>query len=364
LPSVATRSREADATARRIASSIARSDYLRRSPHSAAGRRHKEWHHFVIFAPTVDVLVNFSVCNELRNDTPEGVERPRIVLLVREHGNRAHGWDGDVETFAVDDTLACGGRIDLSFRDNTLTFADGCFTIAAALQDRPIAVRLQLTPVTMPVFLPSIAMLDGPPLQWVVVPRLEASGTVTVGAREYAIVDAPAYHDHNWGYFLWGHDVAWEWGFVLPEERAVPWALTFVRLTNRARTVALEHKLLLWKQDALVRVFRERDLEVAADLEYLHAPRIFKVPRPMALVAPETAIDVPRGVLTRARAGDDWLECRCDGQDVAQVLIPSETQLGVTIFNELVAESSVHGCVEGEPVHFHGRSILEFIRVC
>ena len=341
-----------------IADAIARTDYFRRSPHSVGGfGHHKEWQHFVILTQAFDLLVNFSLSDEVRAGAPPGSELPRIVLLLRETS-----WDGDVDTFPMKNSRVGGGKIAAMFGCNSLDFRDGQFKISVTLQDRPIAVDLHLTPLTQPAVVPTVTMLDGPPLHWVVVPRLTVSGTVTLAERAYALDGAPAYHDHNWGHFLWGNDVAWEWGFVLPDNTTVPWSLTFVRLTNRSRTTTLMQNLLLWKHEHLVAIFRDKNFNVRTDLAYLRTRKVFKVPRVMALLAPETPTDVPASFEVRAENDGDWIECRCVAVDVAQVLIPSETTLGVTIFNEVAAQTTVCGRFRGEDLSFGGRSILEFIR--
>ncbi|HZR80793.1 MAG TPA: hypothetical protein VFD92_06830 [Candidatus Binatia bacterium] len=352
-----------------LAAAIAMTDFLRRSPSSIGGQAgHKEWQHFAILARDVDLLVNFSLCDDVRPGAEPGAETPRIVVLVRERGAAsgrggvaACGWDGDVESFRRRDAIVRGGALDLDLAHNRLRF-DDAFHVDVALGDRPIRIALRLRPLTMPAFVPGIPMLDGPPLSWVVVPRLEVTGTLAIGDRDYALDGAPAYHDHNWGHFLWGHDVAWEWGFVLPDDAAVPWCVTFVRLTNRARTLALAHKVLVWRGADLVRVFREGEVRAETALGYLRRPSLFKIPRALALTAPGSLADVPAWMETRAVADADRLECRSEPFDVAQVLIPSETELGVTIFNEVAARTHVRGRIAGEAVEFSGRSIMEFIR--
>jgi hypothetical protein len=341
-----------------ITRAIAAMDYTRRSPPSVGGRaQHKEWQHFVILAPDIDLLVNFSCCDEIRRGANPRTEQPRLVFLAR-----TNAWDGDVEQFASEDVSIAGGRIFFRLDQNHLEFRDGVFSISAALRTRPIAIEAELRPLTLPVFVPSTPMLEGPPLHWLVVPRLEVHGVLTVAGRPFVLDGAPAYHDHNWGHFLWGHDLSWEWGFVLPDDAAVPWCLTFVRLTDRARTTALEHKLLLWRGAHLCRSFREGEVHAETSVSPLRLRRVFKAPRTMALVAPETATDVPQDYEMRAAVGDDWLTCQCAPYDAVQVLIPSETDLGVTIFNEVSARSVVRGQIGGEDVSFAGRSILEFIR--
>lgn len=342
-----------------IGAAIARTDYFRGS---SAGivieRPHKEWQHFVILDAGFDLLVNFSWLDEVRPGAPPGSVFPRIVLLFRDRE-----WDGDVETFSAGEARISTGRLDADFRGNRLSFRDGVFHIDVSLEQRPVSLSLALTPLTEPAYVPNVAMLDGPPMNWVVVPRLRADGTLTVGDRRYELRNVPAYHDHNWGCFLWGNDISWEWGFVLPDDPEVPWSMTFVRLTNRARTFAVMQNLLLWRGAELVSIFRARDVEVRTALAHARPRRgVFKVPRVMALLAAERVTDVPASWGVTARRDDDRVEVDCTARELAQVLIPSETRLGVTIFNEVSARAAVRGRFGGEAFAYDGRSILEFIR--
>jgi hypothetical protein len=343
--------------AQAISAAIVQSDYFRGSAAGIGGGAHKEWQHFIILDAAFDLLVNFSWLDEVRPGAPPGSVFPRIVLLVRDHE-----WDGDVETFALREAHVVDGQLAADYRGNRLAFDDGAFRLEVRLQERPVALQLTLTPVTMPAYVPNVAMLDGPPMNWVVVPRLSAEGVLRVGARDYRLDGVPAYHDHNWGTFLWGNDISWEWGFVLPQRASIPWSMTFVRLTNRSRTVALMQNLLLWRGAHLVAIFRAREVAVRTALEHLQPRRVFKVPRVMALLAPEQSTDVPASWGLAARRGGNWVDVECEGREVAQVLIPSETRLGVTIFNEVSARSTVRGSFGGEAFAFEGRSIMEFIR--
>src|SRR5262249_51794677 len=150
-----------------------------------------------------------------------------------------------------------------------------------------------------PSLAPNIPLPDGPPLHWVIVPRLEAHGWVEIDGRVHRLAAAPAYHDHNFGHFLWGHAFSWIWGFCLPNDASVPWSAAFVRLSNRMRTCALAQGLFLWRGGRMARVFREDDLDVALDLAHLRPPRVFKIPRVMGLLSPDAWPDVPRTVALR-----------------------------------------------------------------
>jgi hypothetical protein len=109
-------------------------------------------------------------------------------------------------------------------------------------------------------------------------------------------------------------------------------------------------------------MFREHEVSVCTDNAHLRPSRVFKVPRAMALVVPDDATDVPSAIEFRARRGADRFECVCRAEEVAQVLIPAETRLGTTVFNEVIARSTVEAVIGGEQVRFSGPSILEFIR--
>src|SRR2546425_760558 len=93
-----------------VGAAVARHDYTRRSPFALGGRgRHKEWHHFCILGDEVELLVNFSLSDDVRPEATPGAELARLTLLVR-----GAEWDGDVESFGADAVVVRGGRIDLA----------------------------------------------------------------------------------------------------------------------------------------------------------------------------------------------------------------------------------------------------------
>jgi hypothetical protein len=340
-----------------LARAVARTDYVRCSPFGVGGvGGHKEWLHFCVLAPGLDLLVNFSLSDDVRAGASRGAEHARLTVLVHDRE-----WDGDVDTFSADDVRVAAGRIDLAFGDETCEFRDGAYHVRAWLRERPVAVEFVARPATEPALAPNIPLSDGPPLHWVVVPRLLATGRATVGGRTVEFTDALAYHDHNWGHFLWGQDMAWEWGFSLPADPAVPWSLAFVRLTNRARTHALAQGLFLWKRHRQHRVYRERGVAMHPDRTFLRPARVPKIPRVMALLSPDLPTDVPRAVDMVATGDGDELRCRFDAVDLAQVVIPSEAGVGVTVINEVRGTLAVDGSVGGERVAFTGRAIFELL---
>lgn len=335
---------------------IADTDWLRRSPSLRGGAgSHKEWWHFCVYAPGVDVLVNLSLVDDVREGAPPGREFARVVVLVRERG-----WDGDVEVFEAHEVEAPGGGLQMRFGDNRVAFEDGRYVIEVRLRRRPIAVSLSLEPGCVPSLANNIRLDPGPPINWLVLPRMVASGTLRLGGRVVQVERARAYHDHNWGHFAWGRDFAWEWGYGLPEEEGNPWSMVFVRLSDRAHSRTYMQALFLWRESLQHRVLRAADVTVER-VGLLRASRVFKLPRAMALVAPGTVTDVPRALEVTARGDGDEVRCRFEAEDVAAVVIPNDHDPGVTVIHEVSGEVSVEGRVRGERVAMRGRAIFEFL---
>jgi hypothetical protein len=339
-----------------IAKLIAQTDCFHFLPFSDPNSAwYKEWHHFCIMGNGVEAIINLNLSGDTRLATKTSSHLARMVLLVREQS-----WDGDVDTIPPRDALAYAGLIDLQFGHNTIHFQDGIFYLSVALRDRPISIKLNLRAVTYPMLMRSNAPIGEGTINWVVVPKLIANGTIANGPEVYTLRNVPAYHDHNWGHWLWGHDFAWEWGFALPEQVDSPWSLVFDRTTNRARSHTLELTLALWKGETLHRVFTQYEI-TTNPIGYFGPRRISKFPRVMALVAPELTTDIPQALEITAAAGGDSLRAFFTAYDVAQVVIPNETDLGVTIINEVSGRLTLRGEIKGEPVNIEGRAIFEFL---
>jgi hypothetical protein len=324
---------------------------------SESGERsawYKEWHHFCILGPDVQAVVNFSLLGDNRPSAAPGARQARLTLLVH-----AAGWDGDVVEIPARDVELNPGRIDLRFGHNRLLFKDGVFRISAALQERPLTLDLALRPVTFPL-LRNATTLGAGTIDWLVVPRLEASGTLVSGWKVHRLERIPAYHDHNWGHWLWGHDFAWEWGFALPVRGEAVWSLVYNNVTNRARSQVQEVKLSLWKGDKLERIFTPDEIEVRRN-DYLARRGAPKFPRIMALVAPEMTTDVPECMEIRAVGSQDHLQVKFSAQEIAQLVVPNETDLGETIINEVIGTIQAEGMVKGQPVEIEGQGFFEFL---
>lgn len=332
---------------------IRKTDWFRRPPSRIGGAAgYKEWVHFCIYAGDLDLLVNFSEV-----DDPRGGARPAIArqtLLAR-----TDRWIGGVEQ--MPGALVRSGAIHADFGErSSLRYEDGAYRLRALGRRVSIEADLTLQPISAPAPIHNVTVGDGPPIHWVVLPRLAATGSVVVAGRRFELDRAPAYHDHNWGYFGWGRDFAWEWGFGLPQESSNPFSLVFARLSNRALTRTRMQTLFVWHERQVAAAFRDDQIRI--EHHGLFRPdRLLRLPTVMALVARSRATDVPARMTIEARSSRGSVVAEFTPCDVAQVIIPNDHDLGTTIIHEvagdLIAEIDAGG-VRGE---IRCRTIFEFL---
>jgi hypothetical protein len=337
------------------ASAFERTDYWRRSP-AARDRRvgHKEWSYFCVFAPNLDLLINFSLMDS-HERRPTGSDAARVLVAVCENGDR---WDGDVDEFDPEQIDVAAGETFARFGPNRLALARGQYHLTAKLRRRRVAASLTLQPLAEPAIANSVRLSARGGMRWLVVPRLVASGVVEVASQRYELDRCLAYHDRNWGYFDWGGDFAWEWAAILPNDREVPWSLVYMRISDRIRAHTLSQGLIVWRNDVPSRTFHGRDLDVRAST-LLRPERILRIPRIMSLACPGSAADVPQTIAIRATAGKDTLDVSIGLHGLAQVAIPGDRGRGVTLLSETAGRAHVSGRIRGEPVEFEGRTLVE-----
>jgi hypothetical protein len=331
-------------------------DFFRRSASVFKGQAgHKEWLHFAAYAGGVDVLANFSVVDDLRPGARSGDELGRVTCLVRDGE-----WDGDIDHHSASEVRVKGGHLDVRMGESSAIFREGEFHLSVKLRNRPIEIELTLRPLALPTQANNVSVADCPPIFWLVVPRLSANGTVTIAGRKHEFRDAPAYHDHNWGYFRWGRDFVWEWGYGVPGNSEDLWTMVFVRFMNRGHFCDLMQGVLLWEGPRQARIFRGEELTVRHD-GFLAPTKIFKLPRVMGLVSEATATDIPKRLVVTAEARGDHVEFTFTSSSVGQVIIPNDDDLGVTVINEVTGHLELEGCVRGRRFAISEPSIFEFL---
>jgi hypothetical protein len=333
-------------------------DFWHLAPRPAKSRvGFKEWSHFSVLGGDFDLLVNFSVMTESEGASPRST--PRLTLLVRAPDGH---WDGDVEVFNRVDTTILPGLPDAVFGRNSARFIGPHYRVEAELSSRAVSAALDLHPMTQPVIANQSRLSDAESFSWMVVSHLRAEGELNVSARRYRITDAPAYHDRNWGCFMWGGSYAWEWAIILPPEALQPWCLVYSRFRDVHRGATRSQSLLLWRREFLCRKFYGRDLSIS-HRGLLRRERVLRLPRIASLLMPGVAADVPQEILVSARGYGDELDLRMSFDDFAQVVVPNDRWPGFTLLCEIQGRAEVTARIGGERIAFEGRVQAELNHV-
>ncbi len=332
-------------------------DYFRRSTVRVGGPiGHKEWLHFCLQTEDLDLLLNFSVSDDVDASPADFRERGHVIMLARD----GDSWLGDADRYWEPDMDVAGGEVAARLGDCRVTLVDGEFRLSAGLREVPLSAELTLTPEVLPSFSNNIRLGPGQSLSWLAVPRLRAAGIVRCGSRIHRLDGVIAYHDHNWGHFSWGADFAWEWGYTAPVDVECPWSVMLVRLSDRALTSTRTQALTLWRGAEIVRSFRGRELTISSE-GFLGQRHVLKIPRVMALLASGSATEVPRRLTFEAESEGDTLCVEMEACSVAQIVIPNDRSARVTIINEVAATTRVHGRIRGEAVAYRGKGMFEVL---
>jgi hypothetical protein len=342
---------------RAIAEALARMDYLRRSPARFGGEGpHKEWHHFVVHADGLELLVNFSLIDDPWQSSAGSAETARLIVIAR-----SDAWRGTVDTIAAGGCEILEGGHRARFPCGDIRFVNGRYTMEFETGDGSLSGRLQFVPESEPALANNQSLSAGKMLRWLFVPRLSCRGRVRAGSRTFTMTSALAYHDHNWGVFQWGDDFSWDWGSILPLEPVSPWSAVFMSMGDRGRSLARCRGLYLWRGAAPFRIFRDAELRVTS-VGLFDGSASLRLPPVMALLGPLRVKDVPARLEVTAAGEGDRVHMRFDAREVAQIVIPDEIDLSrVTVLNEVLGDVTLEGRARNKKVLIEGNGVFEFI---
>jgi hypothetical protein len=171
-----------------------------------------EWQYYnVVIAPDEWWYVTYLVGGEVGLPAAGSGARwgGRMLLTHRRPDGRYERYAATAPSASVRfDTT----RADLTIGPSTVRQRDGLYTlhVRATGPDGQVRMDLRVRPLPNRYF-PPVELREHEFLSGYVVPGLaaRASGTICLDRRCTGVVDAAAYHDHNWG--VW-RDVTWEWG--------------------------------------------------------------------------------------------------------------------------------------------------------
>jgi hypothetical protein len=306
-----------------------------------------EWTHLSLTAPEVSLVVNLSV--------EWLAKRPSYRLTTLLYAERALG---HVRSFSSDECYMPPGGTAQRFGHSSLDLVGGAYRLRLQEPELALHAELELTPACKPSLTSNMPLGNGAALNWLVVPRLLASGTIRCAERTWRLSNAPAYRDRNWGGRIFSGEASWDWGYGIDDRAERPLALVIARLLDARRTRALQQNLFLWQGDELLALFRDHTLQISEHGSARFGP-IPSFPRALALATPGHATGLPETLTVTAGSAAGALCARFQPSALARVLIPRRGKLGVSKLSEALGDYEVQGAVAGREIRMQTRGFFE-----
>lgn len=314
--------------------------------------KYSEWHHFNFKDDGNQLYGIFNLALSGNIHDPREA-RAGVSLVIFE---RSKGWHGTMNSYPIQEAHFGAGSVDLQIGGNYVKFRRDRYLVGATLTDRSVTVKASFLPQTAPIRVDNIGGL----VSSFFLPRMAVEGVVAIDGRNYRLERAVGYHDHNWGYWHWGKDLGWDWGFILQSgpqtKRLAPPRLSIVfgKVTDATRQSTNSKPVLyamVWMEEKFSQVFLDKAVNIsyAGELAGANIPRI---PGVMTILTPHSPSGIPKQIRITAEDGDDRLAISLDIEGAIQFLIPHPIWKWTTTITELVGEYSVEGQVQGHPISF------------
>jgi hypothetical protein len=306
---------------------------------------YSEWHHFNFNDDTNDLygIVNLAMSGNI-DDADSG--RVAVSLVICEHGR----WRGTMAMYRATEARFTPGRVDLKVGPNSVRLRQGCYEVAGSLKDRSVVMNAVWRPLCAGVHINNIGGI----ISTFVIPRMSVEGTLVIEGRTYRLNGATGYHDHNWGYWNWGRDLGWDWGYVLENQTGdhqTPLSIVFGQVTDATRAAARSDLVfIVWEGNDLTQVFLDDAVNITT-VGALPFSRVPQVPGLLGFIQARRH-EVPASLIIQASDGADALELQMDVSDGLQFLLPQAVGPGLTTVSELVGRYRVKGTLDGRSLDF------------
>lgn len=327
-------------------------DFLRPpTPFDATQSAYKDWLHLNFFDSGQGIagLVNGSIHGSPTDPTS------RVIGAALVH--TPSGWAGNVAVRGIADAVIGLASVAVDEVAIGIRHADGLVEVSVQQPDSGLVLEGVATPASAPLRIEHRLPFGSGWISWSVVPSLLFSGTARVAERTLDLVEAPAYHDHNWGRWHWGDDVGWEWT-VLPGGQDGP-TLVFARTTDRTHSTYGEALLTLDYRDRRL-FFTGESIDV--EFEGWFAGRLRRVPGALAaLHSDRVRPRLPERILLRARDGFDEVEVDFRTTGGAQLIAGDPVAPGYGFLHELMGSYALEGRVDGRSFSSKGTGVFEYV---
>ncbi len=312
---------------------------------------YKDWLHLNVFLPDHGrvVLINTSLHG------PPWDNRARAVGVALASA-RDGDWTGGIEIASFANSKVDTQAIFLS--TISLSVARDGKTLHAKVSrpDDGFEADLVARPVLSTASLDLTAQFGSGWIGWSAIPVLSVSGTLKLDGEEISLKSARGYHDHNWGRWFWGEDVAWEWGaWVLDQDITVVAA----RGTDKTHfTRQPPHVFLV--QGSRVYSFLSDQISLTYDAAPTRAAR--RIPGALAAIHPDRrAPDLPRNIILRASSQHAQFELQFKADTAAQLLLSDPMRPGSGFINELSGRCALVAQLDHSMIKAEGTGVFEYV---
>ncbi|WP_299740836.1 hypothetical protein [uncultured Roseobacter sp.] len=312
---------------------------------------YKDWFHLNVFLPETGrvVLINLSLHG------PPWDKRARAVgvaLASTQDGD----WIGGIEIASLSDSQIDTQALFLS----TVSMAvsrDGTALHARVVRPEDgLIANLTARPLLSTASLDLTAGFGSGWIGWSAIPTLALSGTLRIDGEDIDLTHARGYHDHNWGRWFWGEDVAWEWGaWVLSEDITIVAA----RGTDKAHhSRQPPHVFLI--HGTRVYGFTPDQIDLTYDAAPTRTAR--RLPGALAAIHPDRrAPDLPRTVTLRADSRLARFELAFETDTAAQLLLSDPMRPGAGFINELAGRCHLTATLDHQMLRARGSGVFEYV---
>ncbi len=322
------------------------------APFDPSAPAYKDWLHLNILDHSTGAigLVNVSL-----HGTPYD-ERSRAVGAGLLHVP-GMGWVGNLETRQLRDARI--GALSIGLERVALSIESESACVLGSVQDpgNRLEVRARGTPAAAPIVVEERLPFGRGWISWYATPRLELSGTWTVGDVTHDLASASGYQDHNWGRWHWGDDIGWEWGAFLAPGPGPAFVLS--RATDRDHKRCGNVSLSVRAGDQ-----RRTFTGTSTVVEYsgqLEVP-LRRLPGAMAALHQDRLRPwLPGRILVRANDGFDEVALEFTPHAAAQLIAADPAQRGYGFLHEMPGRFVSSGRIGHTDVKAEGLGIFEHV---
>lgn len=312
---------------------------------------YKDWFHLNVFLPDTGrvVLINVSLHGSPWDKRARAVG---VALASAPDGD----WIGGIEIASFSDSKIDTQAIFLSTVSLAVTRDGKALHARVARPDDGFEADLVAQPVLSSSGLDLTAQFGSGWIGWSAIPVLSVAGTLKLDGEEISLERARGYHDHNWGRWFWGEDVAWEWGAWAFEDDIT---VVAARGTDKAHFIRQPPHVFL-VQGARVYSFLPNQITLSPRVEPTRATR--RLPGALAAIHPDRrAPDLPQSVTLRAASHLAQFELIFETETAAQLLLSDPMRPGSGFINELSGPCHLNAKLDQQIIRAKGTGVFEYV---